>query len=370
MKFISFFAGIGGLDIGLERAGFECAAQVEIDTNCRKVLRHQYPHVKRFGDVSKVDPKDFPQADLYVGGFPCQDLSTANMRRKGFEGKRSSLWHEFIRCIENRKPTFVLAENVPGLLSARNGQDMGIVVRSLENRGYSCEWRVLDSQHFGVPQRRKRLFLIATKIDRYLRGATYRPILFEQGGMSWNPDKSNKEKQTDSRLAEESSGKSDKPRVVNAYFTNHPSMREGHRVYDIDGISPPLRAGSPTQILDVFIKSKRARNKEDFEVWKRSEDFPHPTLCVFDSGPSRTVVGVVTQDYKIRRFTPMEVERLQGFPDNWTAKGIDENGKVVDMAMSARYRQAGNAVTVNVAEWIGKRLMKRIKEYGYEPRDR
>jgi DNA (cytosine-5)-methyltransferase 1 len=352
MKFISFFAGIGGFDLGLERAGHECVGQVEIDKNCNKVLNYQYPNVKKFKDISKVNPDELPKADLYVGGFPCQDLSIANTRRKGLHGKRSSLWHEFIRCFEIRKPTYIVAENVPGLLSARNGQDMGTVVRSLADRGYSCEWRVLDSQYFGVPQRRRRVFLVATHIQRHLGGKTYKPILFEQKGLSGYPRKGNEEKSTNPRHIKKSIRKT-KSRV-NSYATSHVSMREGHRVYDIKGISPPSRAGHPHQILDTFVKKHRASNKDDYENWEKSG--LHPTLSCWDQGDSRAVAVAITKDYKIRRLTPVECERLQGFPSNWTQKGIDEKGNEVNIAQTARYKQCGNAVTVNVAEWIGKRL--------------
>jgi len=313
MRFISFFAGIGGFDIGLERAGHECVGQVEIDKNCRKVLSYQYPHIPKFGDIKEVDLDELPHADLYVGGFPCQDLSIANTKREGLDGKRSILWWEFIRCIENRNPTYILAENVKGLLSARNGQDMGIVVRSLADRGYSCEWRVLDSQYFGVPQRRKRVFLVATKIDRHIGGGSYRPILFEQEELLWNPGKGGKAQNGNTKKIEKD-----------------------------------------TKEKDVYIKTARPVERNGSEKWENN--VVHPTLNCFDMGDVRTVAAVTTKDDRVRRLTPVECERLQGFPDNWTQKGFDQDGNEVNIAESARYKQCGNAVTVNVAEWIGRRL--------------
>jgi DNA (cytosine-5)-methyltransferase 1 len=310
MKFISFFAGIGGFDLGLERAGHECVGQVEIDKNCNKVLNYQYPNIKKFKDISKVDPGELPKADLYVGGFPCQDLSLcANKNRRGFNGKRSSLWHEFIRFIENRKPTYIVAENVKGLLSSRKGKDMGIVVRSLAERGYSCEWRLLDSRHFGVAQRRERLFLVATHIERHIGNKKYRPILFEQKGLYGDIEQN---KDTKSRSGSSIGGNIKKTisREMNCLGTNKPCIGEGLRVYGDDGVSPTLTS---------------------------------------------TIKNIMTKG-KIRKITPLECERLQGFPDNWTQKGTDEQGNEVNIAESARYKQCGNAVTVNVAEWIGRRL--------------
>ena len=313
MRFISFFAGIGGFDLGLEKAGHECVGQVEIDNNCNKVLNYQYPNVKKFKDISKVDPDELPEADLYVGGFPCQDLSVGNKRRKGLDGKRSILWWEFIRCIENRNPTYIVAENVKGLLTSRKGKDMGIIIKSLSDRGYSCEWRVLDSQYFGVPQRRKRVFLVATHIDRHIGKGSYRPILFEQKGLSWNIGKDTKEEQKNTPIY-----------------------------------------GEDFKEQTVFIKTHRPNDNKDWEGWKYRN--VHPTLTSFDIGEVRTIALVITKDKKIRRLNPVECERLQGFPDNWTQKGIDEHGNEVNIPESARYKQCGNAVTVNVAEWIGKRL--------------
>ena len=359
MKFVSFFAGVGGLDLGLEQAGYDCLAQVEIDKNCQKVLRYQYPEVKRFGDVSKINPKDLPEADLYVGGFPCQDLSLGNTRRKGFEGKRSSLWHEFIRCVEYRAPTYVLAENVKGLLSARNGEDMGIVVKSLADRGYSCEWRVLDSQYFGVPQRRKRGFIVGTKIDRHLGGKPYKSILFEQKSLSGDIDKGNKAQQDITSPIERSSGKTDKGIKGCLVDKDGLKVQEPYRVFGIDGVAPTLTTGKKT-ILDIFIKSKKPSYKDDFERW--TTENVHPTLTCFDNGDVRTNAAAVTNEYKVRRLTPIECERLHGLPDDWTKLGIDDNGDEVKIPETARYRQMGNAVTVPVAKWIGLRLKKVIKE--------
>lgn len=160
--FLSLFAGAGGFDLGLEAAGWECVGQVEIDPQARAVLRHRWPHVPKLEDVRHVGAAQFVRGsiDLICGGFPCQDLSVAG-RRKGLAGARSGLFYECMRIVDELAPRWVLLENVPGLLSSNGGRDMGAVLGTLGELGYGYAYRVLDLQHFGVPQRRRRVFIVA-----------------------------------------------------------------------------------------------------------------------------------------------------------------------------------------------------------------
>ena len=149
-KFISLFAGVGGFDLGMEQAGHECVAQVEWDKNAAGVLKHRWPNVPLFCDVSKVSVDDLPDADFITYGFPCQDLSVAG-KREGLDGKRSGLFYEAIRIITELKPRFALAENVLGLLSSGKREDFGRCLKALAQAGYSATgWVTLDSRHFGV----------------------------------------------------------------------------------------------------------------------------------------------------------------------------------------------------------------------------
>jgi DNA (cytosine-5)-methyltransferase 1 len=164
---VSLFAGIGGFDLAMQRNGVKVVATVEIDKNCNKVLAKQFPESKQFTDIQQVSGKDLldagfdPTNGIITGGFPCQDLSVAG-KRAGLAGKRSGLFWEICRLLdETRTQTFVL-ENVPGLLSSNNGRDMAVVIEALVERGYSVGWRVLDAQYFGVPQRRRRVFIIGS----------------------------------------------------------------------------------------------------------------------------------------------------------------------------------------------------------------
>jgi DNA (cytosine-5)-methyltransferase 1 len=156
----SLFSGIGGLDLGLERAGMTVKWQVEIDDYANRVLAKHWPNVARFRDVRECGAHNLETVDLICGGFPCQDVSLAG-KRAGLEGHRSTLWGEFARIIGELRPRWVLAENVVGLLSANSGQFFGNVLRDLDARGYDAEWDCIPAAAVGAPHQRDRLFLVA-----------------------------------------------------------------------------------------------------------------------------------------------------------------------------------------------------------------
>lgn len=158
--FGSLFAGIGGIDLGLERAGWTCCWQVEQDPYCRAVLAKHWPGVQRRRDVRKAGAKHLPPVDLIAGGFPCQDISTAG-RGIGIEGARSGLWTEFARIVSELRPSYVLVENVPRLRSGGRGAWMGKVVGDLAALGYDCLWDSVSAAFVGAPHRRERLFIVA-----------------------------------------------------------------------------------------------------------------------------------------------------------------------------------------------------------------
>jgi len=162
---VSLFAGIGGFDLAMERAGINVVATVEWDKHAQGVLARRFPNTKLYGDITGVTGEQLisagfdPANGIITGGFPCQDLSVAG-RRAGLIGSRSGLFWEICRLLDETKAQSFILENVPGLLSSNEGRDMGTVIRALEERGYSVAWRVLDAQHFGVAQRRRRVFII------------------------------------------------------------------------------------------------------------------------------------------------------------------------------------------------------------------
>ncbi len=187
MRFVSLFAGVGGFDLGFERAGWECAGQVEIDKHARAVLEKHWPDVPKHDDVRTAkewaDERGLVgNVDLVCGGFPCQDVSVAG-KRAGLAGERTGLFWDALAFASHIQAGWVVLENVPGLLSSNSGRDFGVVVSALADAGYRhVEWRLLDSQFFGVPQRRRRLFIAAG-----IGGHGGRPVLVEREGVRWDP---------------------------------------------------------------------------------------------------------------------------------------------------------------------------------------
>lgn len=182
-RVVSLFAGVGGFDLGAERAGFEVVGQVEIDKSCQAVLRKQFPNALLHDDVTTAvewakENDLIGKVDIVCGGFPCQDVSVAG-KRAGIAGARSGLFWDAIRFAKEIKAHTIILENVPGLLSSNEGRDFGVVISEMANAGYShIEWRILDSQFFGVAQRRRRVFIVGSSRDH-----SASPILIERESM-------------------------------------------------------------------------------------------------------------------------------------------------------------------------------------------
>ena len=152
----SLFAGIGGFDLGFERAGFRTEWQVEIDPYCQRVLKKHFPHAERFGDIRECGKHNLKSVDVICGGFPCQDISNAG-KRAGIEGERSGLWSEYARIIRELRPRYVLVENVAALL----GRGMGVVLGDLAEIGYDAEWEIISAADVGAPHLRERVWILA-----------------------------------------------------------------------------------------------------------------------------------------------------------------------------------------------------------------
>jgi len=189
--FVSLFSGVGGFDLGLERAGWRCVAQVEWDKQCQAVLAHHWPDVPRWSDVADVSGYELPPADVVAFGSPCQDLSVAGKRSGFTDGGRSNLFFEAIRIIKEMRdatgsvqPRFVVWENVVGALSSNQGDDFAAVINALAEVGaVDIGWRVLDARWFGVPQRRRRVFVVAD-----LAGRCAGSVSTEPESVRWHPD--------------------------------------------------------------------------------------------------------------------------------------------------------------------------------------
>ena len=311
MKVGSLFSGVGGLDLGFERQGFSVSWACDKERSCRKILAKHFPSATIYEDVRTIDPVKASPVDVVIGGFPCQDLSTGG-QRKGLAGQRSGLFYEFIRIVRDMptRPSFVVVENVPGMLTSSNGRDFGIVLNEMVKQWSpkSIAWRTLDSRFFGVPQRRERVFVVAD-----LRGE---------------------------RAAEVLDLKTDMRGDIRARATNGKNS--------VSAFSP-LFDEYVEQYPDTIRKSRKAQSNKDFETWVQTEY--SNTLNLFDVG-QRSSVLVMENKNTVRYLTPLEWERLQGFPDGWT-DGLSDR---------ARYNQMGNAVTVTVAEWVAKRMKTLFKE--------
>ena len=185
---VSLFAGVGGFDLAMQRQGVKVVASVEIDKKCNEVLAQHFPNAKQFTDVTEVKGEDLinagftPSKGIIAGGFPCQDVSVAG-KRAGLAGARSGLFWEAARIVEEAQSEYFILENVPGLLSSNKGADFGVVIGTMADLGYSVGWRVLDAQYFGVPQRRKRIFIVGRRSSE--RGIA--EILFKSEGLRRNP---------------------------------------------------------------------------------------------------------------------------------------------------------------------------------------
>jgi DNA (cytosine-5)-methyltransferase 1 len=189
---VSLFAGVGGFDLAMQRSGVKVVASVEIDNKCNEILARHFPDATQFTDVTTVKGEDLinagfnPSKGIITGGFPCQDLSVAG-KRAGLAGERSGLFWEIARLVEETQTEYFVIENVPGLLSSNKGKDFGVVIGTMADLGYSLSWRVLDAQYFGVPQRRRRVFVVGR---RSIDSSSPAEVLFKSEGLRRDPSTS------------------------------------------------------------------------------------------------------------------------------------------------------------------------------------
>ena len=337
IKYIDLFAGVGGFHYGIEKV---CKTSNDLgnsSNNRRKLLQRIQPseatcvysneydkyansvykkHYERCDDrdIRTVKTSEIPDHDLLVGGFPCQAFSVAGKRR-GFEDTRGTLFFEIARIAKQKQPRLLLLENVKGLLSHDSGNTFKTILRSLDELGYDCQWQVLNSKDFGVPQNRERVFIIG-----HLRG-TSRPEVFPIRG---------------------SNSKNLKQIIAGG---------QGNRVYTDDGLSTTIASqaggqGAKTGLYAIpVLTPDRAEKRQNGRRFKTNGEHSF-TLTGQD-------IHGVSDGMKIRRLTPIECERLQGFPDNWTKYGHDDK----EMSDTQRYKQLGNAVTTNVVTSIVRKLI-------------
>jgi DNA (cytosine-5)-methyltransferase 1 len=330
LKVLSLFSGVGGFDLGLERATMETVYQCEIDKNCRAILEKHWPLVPKWDDITTLTGKEIlenaPVIDVVAWGSPCQDLSVAG-KRAGLAGEESNLFYEGIRIInELRKatngkyPAISIWENVAGALNSNIGNDFGLILDEMAKSGATLiEWGLLDAQYFGIPQRRRRVFVVAIFNTRIAERCPD-PLL--PIGKSLHRDIKTRGKTKQNTTEQIENGTTDTSFTGSSYGNYSPG------VGTLRSNGGDLGGGSETLILDTPILA--------FDTQ-------------FGSNANVTERGAT-----IRRLTPKECERLMGWPDDhtrWRADGKEQTD-------GHRYRQCGNGVASPVATWIGEQIVK------------
>ena len=335
MKYLSLFSGIGGFEIPLEKLSAECIGYSEIDKYAIKVYERNFNGHKNYGDATTINPTELPDFDLLVGGFPCQAFSIAG-KRKGFDDTRGTLFFDIARILAEKRPRHLVLENVKGLLSHDSGKTFQTILGVLSDIGYRVEWQVLNSKDFGVPQNRERIYFVG-----HLRGECSGEVLPITGA----------------------NGKD----IVQLNQPTH----SNDRVYATDGVSPTLntmQGGNRQPFVMTKIAVDMTRRAEGNHRVRK--DGRAGTLDAnYYKGLANQERPGVKEGTRIRRLTPLECERLQGFPDDWTKYGVlrkwNDWKNQVDyepISDTQRYKMCGNAVTVNVVEAVITNLIKECYE--------
>lgn len=286
----SFFAGIGGFDVAFERHGFHTTFLCEINDYCNEILKKHWPKINIDTDICKLEVSAIPNAEVWCGGFPCQDISVArgSAERKGLNGSQSGLFYRYAELIKEKKPTVVIIENVEGLFNSNGGRDFGVILQKMTSMGYAVAWRLLNSRYFGVPQSRPRVYMCCWRGNPHNALST----MFDAQGAYKPTEGARKD-----------------------FITESP-----------DAVGYP-------KVPKVSYCLAATSGRHTGTDWSR-------TYVVCEDG--------------VRRMTPLEYERLQGFPDNWTEP---QNSKLnIDDVDTLRYKAIGNAVSVPVVEWIAARV--------------
>jgi DNA (cytosine-5)-methyltransferase 1 len=384
MRVLSLFSGVGGFDMGLEAAGMTTVFQCEIDKHARSVLDYHWPDVPKWDDVSTLTGAHILEVtggvDVVAWGSPCQDLSLAG-KRAGLSGERSGLFHQGIRIIKELRelsngtsPTWSVWENVVGALSSNGGSDFGEVLHEMDEAG-ACfsEWTVLDAQYFGVPQRRRRVF-VTSCFDSATSERCGSPLFPVCESVSGDSAKGGKKKQGVARETADCVGAGGERNTT--VFTPS-AARKGGQVWE--GVVPTLRAeakqgdNTPHVIQDSVVGPLAARDYKGVGNQYVEENklvIHDETQAISYDGYNQTIEEEIHRSWRIgrdssdfiadlreptlivRRLTPLECERLMGWPDNHTAQGT--NGAVSD---TNRYKMCGNGIASPVAQWIAKHIL-------------
>lgn len=464
IKVGSLFTGVNGTGLGLTRAfgetNVEHCFSFEWDKFCTYVNRYNHPTTKHYGDISKANLDDLPKVDIITNTFPCQDLSIAGKQKGLIEGERSSHFFDALRIVKHCQPRVHLIENVPFHTQRKNYESFKILLTSLAEIGYGATlYFQLDSQYFGVPQRRKRLFILSFReSDRCFAEGLSEQIQSFQESLCWYSQKSREQGESDSSGTETKLGESGRFRTISfpstggsmdgcyteelsgalkvgstrggappAVAFQRAELRKHGKLTDFgQGLNPTLQATTKrgdyeTNVLEPkgfrlqrfgsgeytddgtasTLKARDYKDHTDLVAYSPTSHYRYvksdvsatiqcgehkyrgdthliqqelyeshpndsritgpkdicPTIASrWGTGGNNTPIVKRNDNIVIRRLTPIECCRLQSFPDDWNAVGINDKGEVVPISDSQRYRQMGNAVTCNVIEWIGNQL--------------
>ena len=380
MKFLDLFAGIGGFRLGMESAGHECVGFCEIDKFARASYKaiHSTKGEIELHDITEVteeEIRNIGHVDVICGGFPCQAFSIAGARR-GFKDTRGTLFFEIARFASILKPEYLFLENVKGLLNHDKGDTFETILSALDELGYDVEWQVLNSKNFEVPQNRERVFIIG-----HLRGertrnvfplsgeseqSDHQPPKIEIIGNTKNPNGTSKGTKS---VVYGSGGvvgtltatdyKEPKQVAIKQFGILQPNFNQCGVVYETDGIAPTIRAYQGGGLEPkIRVKEATTQGYAEAEIGD-SVNLSHPNSKTRRGRVGKQIAntlltgesqGVIEPDFRIRKLTPRECWRLQGFPD-WAfdkAQEVNSNSQL--------YKQAGNSVTVNVIAAIAKEL--------------
>ena len=364
MKFLELCAGIGGFRQALENLGCECVGYSEIDKHAIKLYSAWYNDECNFGDITKIEAEKLPDFELLVGGFPCQAFSVAG-KRGGFNDTRGTIFFDFARIMKAKKPKFAIFENVKGLLSHDGGKTYETMLRTLDELGYDVQWGILNTKFHGLPQNRERVYIVAN-----LRERSSTKILFERGdGIT---DKVERTEQS----------------IIGDYYTENGKTHQWGGVIGDESIAPCLMAGEYKSPRIVKIGSIGGKPCQSDQVYSPSgvsvtlsaqnggkgamtglykigdiDGLNTQYSRVYDSeGISATInaqggglgakTGLYTIEHKVRRLTPKECFRLQGFKDEMVDLGYK-----LGISDTQLYKMTGNAVSVPVVEWVAQRVL-------------
>ena len=384
MRYLSVCSGIEAATVAWEPLGWEPAAFSEIEKFPRAVLQHHYPNVPLHGDFRNIKGNEYGAIDILVGGTPCQAFSVAG-DRKGLEDPRGNLTLEFFALVGRIRPLWVVWENVPGVLSLDKGRTFGTILGALAKLGYGWAYRILDAQFLGVPQKRRRVFLVG-----YLGGAGgASKVLFESPSVRRDTPKGRKTKSETTGTVEASSGRRRgsgmNPSMITATLTTGYGERSGQDLKPESLVFGGNNTQGSIQVAAALNANRGCHNPGDFEAGNRvaepitarpyadSAAQENKLVMTFAQNASGHVFESETANSlgtnsnatgrnaplvrtalagAVRRFTPLECERLQGFPDNYTLVPY-RNSAAKD---TPRYEAIGNSMAVPVMRWIGERI--------------